>query len=439
MAALLAVGVVGVAMAVLSLGAGSSGDAPVAASGGYRATPGLPAARAVVLPAGGVAEFDNPSVACTGPGSCVLVGAYTGKRGTPLPMVATETRGVWGAAQMVMPPADAATNSYQLAVLQSVVCTAVGECSAVGEYTDTSHANKPMAVTATHGVWGRARNVRLPGSADIPHGGLPQALSSLACSSRGDCEAIVDYNPDAPGPATVATETAGVWRQATQISPPMGTSFAVLDSLACTTPGDCVAVGTADNRPMLAVQTHGAWAPARAVAPPAGVHFTSNEGVGHLFSVACPSAGNCVAVGNYGATDGAGVMAVSETHGHWRRAQRVPLPADGSSTRQPAPVLDLLLAVACTSAGKCAAVGTYGDVRIGFGANGQPMTASDTNGTWRRAVQVNLPRGAYPAPPTETSSLTTIACPRPTGCVAAGFYDDTRQQTEAMLLSERGP
>ena len=356
-----------------------------------------------------------------------------------MPMVAIETRGRWGPARAVMPPTDAArSETYQLAVLQSVACESVGECIAVGSYTNTKHVDEPMTVSETHGVWGRALAVKLPASAATGRGGLPVGLSSLACASNGYCEAIVDYNSSTVDAApTVATETAGVWGQASHITAPAGTSIAALGSLACTARGECVAVGEANNRPMLVAQTHGVWAPARTVAPPPGVRFTSNEGAGHLFAVTCPTAGNCVAVGNYAASNGSGAMAISEVRSVWRHAQRITLPANASNTRRRSLGLPpLLLSVACTRPGSCVAVGTYSNADVDLGADGLPVAAEETNGDWRRALQLNLPNDATASPP-QTSWLTSVACPDRAECVAAGFYLAADQQTQAMLLTRQ--
>ena len=200
-----------------------------------------------------------------------------------------------------MPPADAATNSYQLAVLQSVVCTAVGECSAVGEYTDTSHANKPMAVTATHGVWGRARNIRLPGSADIPHGGLPQAPSSLACSGRGDWRRSSTTTPMRQARRPLQTETAGIWRRANpDLRRPSGRRSRAR-SFTCTTPGDCVAVGTADNRRARRPDARRMGAPPGAWRRPQACTSRATKADWTPFSVACRARATASPSATYGA------------------------------------------------------------------------------------------------------------------------------------------
>lgn len=187
--ALLVAIVVGVMVAVLSPGPGApaapSSSAPVATTVHVRA-PGWLAATRVVLPSGAEGIYGNPSVACTGPGSCVVVGGYADAKGAAVPMVAIETSRHWGPARPLIAPADAAQGSYQLAALQSVACTSVGDCAAVGSYANTKHVDRPMVVTETDGKWGRARTVRLPASASTPRGELPTGLSSLTCTSPGN-------------------------------------------------------------------------------------------------------------------------------------------------------------------------------------------------------------------------------------------------------------
>jgi hypothetical protein len=73
-------------------------------------------------------------------------------------------------------------------------------------------------------------------------------------------------------------------------------------------------------------------------------------------SVSCSSPGNCGAVGSYDSSGHDEAMAVDEASGSWAAAQRVTLPA-GAST-QPIAHPD---SVSCASLGYCSAVGTYLD------------------------------------------------------------------------------
>ncbi len=198
-----------------------------------------------------------------------------------------------------------------------------------------------------------------------------------------------------------------------------------------------MAVGYAGvGRPFVVSDTRGVWTQARVVAPPAGVRFTNGEGAADLYSVTCASAGNCVAVGTYTALEGRGPMAISESRGVWGSAYRLALPANATNGRNtPDPTPALLISVACTSRADCVAVGTYNDADVDRSIDSEPMAATETSGAWQRALQVRLPNGVNPAPPTQTSWLTSIACTSPTDCVAVGFYIDTHRNFQGMVVS----
>jgi hypothetical protein len=76
------------------------------------------------------------SVSCTRVESCVAVGNVLGTSAARLPMVASETNGVWGLASETALPAHAVSGSHQEATLYSVACPSSGHCVASGEYTD---------------------------------------------------------------------------------------------------------------------------------------------------------------------------------------------------------------------------------------------------------------------------------------------------------------
>ena len=71
-----------------------------------------------------------------------------------------------------------------------------------------------------------------------------------------------------------------------------------LDSLACRSAGNCLAVGTFNPtkgiRPLIVTERNGRWIKGTEAPPPKGVGKKYN---GSLSSVSCPSAKTCVAVG----------------------------------------------------------------------------------------------------------------------------------------------
>ena len=128
-----------------------------------------------------------------------------------------------------------------------------------------------------------------------------------------------------------------------------------IDSVACASAGNCVAIGGyrdtgTRNQPLLASETSGSWS--AAVQPPRPPDALLNGGDG-LDSVSCPAVGNCTITGSYydSSVHVQGLL-LSESAGTWT-AFKAALPADAGSDR-----VGQLRSVSCAAAGECTAVGT---------------------------------------------------------------------------------
>ncbi|MGO9759751.1 MAG: hypothetical protein ACLP1Q_00605 [Solirubrobacteraceae bacterium] len=468
----------------------SAGTMPAWAATGV---PAWPAASELTLPSGadrarGAQAANLASVACTSPVSCTAVGSYTDASKSSQAMVAAETSGVWGqASELTLPSGANTTAGQQNAELDSIACTSVGACVAVGSYTDANGAkdHQALIVTETGGVWGQASELMLPTGAIAAAGAQNAQLDSVTCTSPGNCVAAGSYtDTGSSSQAMVATETGGVWGQASELTLPSnanttaGAQNARLDSLTCTGPGSCVAVGYyavtgGGQQAMVVTETGGTWGQPSEFALP-----TNALGVGPLYpagaqcdgatclqaakldSVACASVGNCTAVGEFAddsiecveeaSPDSCGVvheaMAATETNGAWQ-----PTVSVGASNTRIA--LSELESVACTGPGSCAGVGQQAFVEAfmeGATYEDHPaMLAAETGGVWGHVSAATLPPGAAPfqQPPSftptpggpegpeEDANLDSLACSSPGDCVAVGSYTATDGSTQAMVLS----
>ncbi|HEV2240004.1 MAG TPA: hypothetical protein VGR98_03095, partial [Streptosporangiaceae bacterium] len=142
-------------------------------------------------------------------------------------------------------------------------------------------------------------------------------------------------------------------------------------------------------------------------------------------SLSCASAGNCAAGGFY--TDGSGhrqALVARETNGTWRPAIEVPgsgaLNAGGNAQ---------VASVSCASAGNCAAGGFYTD---GSG-HLQGFVVSQTNGTWRTAIEVpglgTLNKGGV-------AVVNSVSCRSAGNCAAGGPYKDGSGHLQAFVVSQ---
>jgi len=257
-------------------------------------------------------------------------------------------------------------------------------------------------------------------------------LSVLAYKVRAPVSGVVGalmfIVPAPPGPAGALGGAGLDHHEATAIRPPAGTlvvASAGLSSVACTARGACAAGGNyqAAGRqiePMVATQFHGRWSRGTPLMLPAGA---ATQPYAQVNGVACRSAGNCVAVGDYqyGRSRNLQGFIAIESHGKWARAFTPRLPANAAS-----PVAAELAAVACTSDGSCAAVGSYQD----SSGNAQTMVvAKPPAGPWRQATEIASPPNAAANP---DAYMTGISCSAPGTCVAVGNYSVSPTQFEAM-------
>jgi hypothetical protein len=339
--------------------------------------------------------------------------------------------------------------------LDSVSCESPGNCSAVGEYFDSSGNAQGLLLTEVAGSWATGTEATLPANA----GSMTQAsLGQVSCGAVGDCSAVGTYT-DISGEqqGLLVTEVAGTWATGTEASLPANArpgTGASLSLVSCASAGSCSAVGWyAASGDQLGYpqwfflsETDGSWA--------AGTQATLGPGAGQyanldLSSVSCASAGNCTAIGNYSAEGvyvgfrpGPGVL-WTEVAGTWEPGIEAGLPAnDGPGGFAGGVVLS---SVSCASAGNCTAGGEYTD----SSGNGQGVLLSEAADTWSPGVEAVPPPNAGPygidAAPSPNAGynplvdLTSVSCPAVDACSAVGTYTDSSHERQGLLLSPSIP
>jgi hypothetical protein len=242
------------------------------------------------------------SVSCGSAGNCSAGGTYTDSSGHGQAFVVNEVNGTWGTAEEV--PGTAALNQGRYAAIGSVSCGSAGNCSAGGGYTDSSGRGHAFVVNEVNGTWGAAEEV--PGTAALSPTGLGW-ISSLSCGSAGNCSAGGDYSDSSGvGHAYVVNEVSGIWRAAEEIP---GTAAlnqnraTVFGTLSCGSAGNCSAGGgyTGSNgQPQVFVvnEVSGTWraaeeVPGAAALAPNGFYFYG------ISALSCAPAGTCSAGGTY--------------------------------------------------------------------------------------------------------------------------------------------
>jgi Bacterial Ig-like domain (group 3) len=267
--------------------------------------------------------------------------------------------------------------------------------------------------------------------ASIGWGAFSQAGPAAAASggAAASAGAAAEATPNGPG---------GTWGRALAVPGVDALATGATQSedgfataISCTSPGECTAVGSystyeqktgiTTSWPLVVSQSDGAWGQAAALP---GIAALSSGRGGNLTEVSCTSAGNCAAAGSYNGADRTsfGFLA-DEVNGTWGAAQALP---DAASLG--AQGFGIPTAISCPSAGNCVAVGAE------FGT---PFLVDQVNGTWGDPLKV--PGLASLGTPFDATgwSIRSLSCPAAGDCTAVGVAGtDTSRDEAAFLVTE---
>ena len=366
------------------------------------------------------------SVSCPSAGDCTAAGDYVDSSGGGRGLLLTQSADAWGTGIEAPLPANAATAPGSF--ITDISCASAGNCSAVGGYQDSSLHGDGLLLTETAGVW-TGVEAMLPADANADSN---IHISSVSCASPGNCAAVGQYIDTSLGfHGVLFTETAGVWAIGVAATLPADARTAnaqvSIIRVSCASAGNCSAVGdyvdnSGHSQSLLLAETGGTWATGVKAPLPANMGTNPEAGID---SVSCASAGNCTAVGNYADSSNhfQGVL-LTETAGVWGTGIETSLPPNGAT--QPSAFVDW---VSCGSPGNCTAVGGYTDSSNHF----QGVLLTETAGSWAPGVQAPLPANAAANPNVSPNS---ISCASPGDCSAVGTYADSSGHTDGLLLTE---
>lgn len=310
---------------------------------------------------GGTASL--ASLSCGAPGNCAAVGNTSAG-----PFVVNETNGTWGTAQLI-PGLAALNRGKKVAEVSAVSCSAAGNCTLGGDYTDSAGRGQVYGATETGGTWGDA--VQLPGTATTVKNGTG-GVAYLSCASPGNCAAVGDDEPVSGANPFAVTETNGTWGQADNDL----SGVAELGALSCSAPGDCVLGGKDAGQATVLTETNGTWGTGMTVP---GTAAQNPDGDASVTALSCPSTGNCAVTGYVTQDQGDYTVLLpfteDEIAGSWDDNTQVYYSGVGPAA---------IGTVSCGAAQNCGAGGSYG---IGNGCNGKAA-----------AFVINeLPTGGAPA------------------------------------------
>lgn len=364
------------------------------------------------------AEIQIWDITCTHTGDCVAVGSYSpSQRPTSeIPVAVTESGGMWSSSRVIKLPAGGGWGG-----LSGVSCPSSGNCEAVGTYIAGAIA-RPFAVSQHSGIWARGVSVPDPGNATASF----SSLNSVSCTKVAWCTAVGEYTSTSPRAQRgfIATDRAGSWTAAEARMPRDASrrGDSSLYSIACPPRGGCVAVGrylgtSGYSYPVAFSESGASWRQGVPVPTPRNTAKTDMGGPTTLDAIACPTATTCVAGGGYETADGLEGFFVTDSNASWRSPVEARLPSGARKLRQNANVQSL----ACLTAAECVAGGAY---MLAYNEQGSTaVTFTRDHGVWGAGVDAALPSGAL-QPLQQDSSADGVACPSPSHCEVVGTYLD---------------
>jgi hypothetical protein len=309
--------------------------------------------------------------------------------------------GVWGSAQPI--PGMAAIDGGSGSSVNSISCASPGNCAVAGEAdvagTASSKVQRGFVVSEANGSWSTPDVLPPPVPATSVGGAV---LRSVSCGAPGDCVAGgYDSTAGLATMAIIVEETNGVWGTPAEVAG--AAQYDEVNSVSCASPGECVA-GLSLRRTgytaELATESGGTWTAAQPVPGLAGLPGGQQGSM--LYSVSCPSAGNCTAAGELGPGIGP-LFVVDEKNGSWGDASEL---AGGAAYGSGGILFDQI-PLSCASAGNCAVAGTV---------HGLGFIASEVNGTWDSESAWGYPALKSGIP----GGVTTLSCASPGNCSAGG-------------------
>lgn len=221
----------------------------------------------------------------------------------------------------------------------AVACPSRVDCFMVGVSYGSAMIER-WADTNTGIVW-VIENIASPG----PHG---SSLQSVACVGDSNCTAVGSFKEKSGASLPLVEKWNGAKWTLKTVPLPAGSIQGYLDSVACVSSVDCIAVGYDETRAGRDLFLSERWNGSKWSVVPAQNPAGATSAAGN--SVSCPKASSCMAVGYY--SNGKNNLTLAERwNGKQWKVVRTPSP--------PPPKWSYLYSVACSSSSSCLAVGWY--------------------------------------------------------------------------------
>ena len=303
------------------------------------------------------------SVSCASPGNCTAVGRFENSNNNQFEAFTMSlTNSGWDLARRVVFNSDTQSLSPN-GTLASVSCASPGNCTAAGLFKNSTDDFEAFTLMSANGIWGKAEPASFP--TGIQSDPSFAVFTSVSCASPGNCTAVGEFANSSTEleafTTSIVNETPSPPDEGWDLARPaefpnglFGFSELIASSISCSSPGNCTVVGGFQHlitsygfHAFTMTSTNGVWGLARAAVFPNGVQRGFNAFT-VLKSVSCASPGNCTAVGSFVNSDDAReAFTMTSTNGAWELA-RPAVFADGVQSEDPNGILN---SVSCTSPG----------------------------------------------------------------------------------------
>ena len=378
--------------------AAASVAATVTASGTVAATAGSGWSVVVTPSPAGADVSELTGVACSGVGACTAVGDFQSSGGV---FTLAER---WNGTAFSVQPTPSPASPPAFSVLRGVSCPAAGECIAVGGITSSSSPGLTLAERWDGTAWSTQRTANQSGSQVTDN-----RLLGVSCPAASACTAVGSYQRGDQTFPLAERWNGNRWTLQSVASPP-GAFTSSLAAVSCSTGSACIAVGTSNDGHgadlPLAEQWNGhAWSIQSVPSP-------TSEG-GKLAGVSCSAVSACIAVGQFVDQAGAQTFALAERwNGSAWSIQASPSPSGAADA--------FLSGVSCPAATSCDAAGHF------FNSTNMELTLAQG---WDGSAWSVQPT---PNPGSVADTLSAVACPSTTSCVAVGTQYQAQGKFSAL-------
>ncbi len=363
---------------------------------------------AIVSPGSTTSQLDG--AVCTSSSNCWAVGSYNNTDGATLNQILHWNGVKW--SQVATPDPAGTTASTDDNELERVTCVSALDCWSVG---DTSTSPGPRLNQILHWDGGSWTESTAPSPGGTGSGDRSD-LIDVTCVSASKCFAAGYYDNAAGGGLDEILEWSGSHWSVMSTPQPGGSSAQAVNELigiTCYSASECWAVGAYGNSSGAELNEILKWNGTKwstSQVADLGTDYAGAENV--FFDVRCMAANDCLAVGGYlRYTTAEGIYnEVAQWNGKTWTQSKVLSP--GIFDQQTGSVLESL---ECTSSTNCWAVGEYEDVD-----SAEVNQALQWNGSsWSLASTPNP--GGYSSS-SDVSALVAVACSAATRCWAVGYY-----------------